>query len=90
MSHIEKDRGGKLFCTIYDTNLQLTSLCVVSGEIDHGRVVRRCLNIAMHAYKQGPPSSLWAGLACGGCVSGNSLLVAFIDSESVAVAILWR
>ena len=55
------------------------------GETDYGSLVRRRLNVAMHMYKQleGPP-------LCGrgwGRVGGNSLFVAFIDSESV---ILWR
>jgi transcription elongation factor GreA-like protein len=36
------------------------------------------------------PASLWEGLACETSVCGNSLFMAFIDSESVAIAILWR
>jgi hypothetical protein len=44
----------------------------------------------MHAYVQASPASLWEGLACETSVGGNSLSVAFIDSESVAIAILWR
>ena len=56
----------------------------VNGEIDHGGVVRRCLNVAMHTYIQARPSSLWVmGLACG-------RRIAFIDSGSVAIAILCR
>ena len=35
------------------------------------------------------PPSLWAGLACEGRVGFNSLFVAFIDNESVVIAILW-
>ena len=42
------------------------------------------------AHVQARPSSLLAGLACRGRIGGNSLFVAFIDSESVAIAILWR
>ena len=44
----------------------------------------------MQARPRARPSSLWAGLDCWGRVGGNSLFVAFIDSESVAIAILWR
>jgi hypothetical protein len=44
----------------------------------------------MHIYVQASPASLWEWLTCETSVGGNSLFVAFIDSESVAIAILWR
>ena len=55
-------------------------------ETDYSSLVTRCLNVAMHAHAQVRSSSLWAGLACVGRVGGNSLFVAFIDSESVILA----
>jgi hypothetical protein len=44
----------------------------------------------MHAHVQTSLASLWEGLACETSVGGNSLVVAFIDTESLAIAILWR
>jgi hypothetical protein len=44
----------------------------------------------MHGHVQASPASLWEGLAFETSVGGNSLFVAFIDTESVAIAILWR
>jgi hypothetical protein len=44
----------------------------------------------MHAHVQAISASLWEGLACETSVGGNSLFVAFIDTKSVAIAILWR
>jgi hypothetical protein len=43
--------------------------------------------VAMHAHVQASPASLWVGLACETSVGGN---MAFIDTESVAIAILWQ
>ena len=43
----------------------------------------------LHAHVQASPSSLWEGLACKISVGGNSLFMAFIDSELVAIATLW-
>ena len=58
------------------------------GETNY--LIRCTINLPMHTYKQLRLSSLWAGLACRGRVGDNSLLMAFIDNESVAIAILWR
>ena len=44
---------------------------------------------SLFAVKALRSSSLWVGLACRGLVGGNSLFLAFIDSESVVIAILW-
>ena len=44
----------------------------------------------MHGHVQARPASLWEGLAFETSVGGNSLFVAFIDTESVPIAIPWR
>ena len=77
-------------CTLYDRstiNLQPTIIVrrrLADGEIDYGRLVKDA------STSPCTRTSTWAGLACGGRVGGNSLFVAFIDSESVVIAILWR
>ena len=57
---------------------------------DHGSYIH--LNVATPLHVQASPSSFvgGAGLQANECVGGNSFFVAFIDSESVAIAILWR
>jgi hypothetical protein len=44
----------------------------------------------MHGHVQASPASLWEGLAFETSVGGNSLFVAFIGTESVTIALLWR
>jgi hypothetical protein len=46
----------------------------------------------MHTYSKPLLFELWEGLVCetGECIGDNSLFVAIVDSELVAIDILWR
>ena len=71
-------------------NWLLAHACIYYEKLDH--IPSSCIVLMVHmVHVRARPSSLWVGLACRGCVGGNSLFVAFIDSESVVIAIqhLW-